>query len=104
MRSEIAPPQKIYTVKYKPWRAANFPILKALYQTIYNIFQERLDRGTLEYYNRLYYNPWFLIKKGIGANPVYRLINIAININRITIKDANLPFSPDAFTKEFAGI
>jgi hypothetical protein len=33
----------------------------------------------------------------------YRLINSATNINRVTIKDANLPFISDKFTKEFAG-
>jgi hypothetical protein len=34
----------------------------------------------------------------------YRLINTVININRVTIKDINLPLSLDEFTEEFAGI
>jgi hypothetical protein len=33
----------------------------------------------------------------------YRLINSATNINRVTIKNANLSFISDKFTKKFAG-
>jgi hypothetical protein len=32
----------------------------------------------------------------------YRLINSATNINRVTIKDANLPSIPNKFTEKFA--
>jgi hypothetical protein len=33
----------------------------------------------------------------------YRLINAAININRVTIKDTNLPPYVNKFSKEFIG-
>jgi len=33
----------------------------------------------------------------------YRLINAAININRVTIRDANLPLYTNEFSKEFIG-
>jgi hypothetical protein len=33
----------------------------------------------------------------------YRLINTVIEINRITLKDTNLPFSINKFLEEFAG-
>jgi len=33
----------------------------------------------------------------------YRLINAAVEMNRRTIRDANLPPSVDEFSKEFAG-
>jgi hypothetical protein len=41
------------------------------------------------------------MKKNNGG---YRLINAAININRVTVKDANLPPAIDEFAEEFAGI
>lgn len=33
----------------------------------------------------------------------YRLVNIAVKLNRITVRDANLPPSADEFSEEFAG-
>jgi hypothetical protein len=65
------------------------------------MLRKRLDRGTLKYCNGSYRNSWFLVKKRIGANFIYRLINIAMNINRVIIKDVNLPPSLNAFTEEF---
>lgn len=47
-----------------------------------------------------YRNPWFLVKKKDGN---YRLINSAININAITIRDAMLPPSADEFSEHVAG-
>ena len=65
------------------------------------MLREQLARGTLEYYKSLYRNLWFLIRKKDSKK--YRLINIAININRVTIRDANLPPYANEFSKEFAG-
>ena len=53
----------ISTMLHKAWQAANFPILKALLPLVIKMFKERLDREVLEYYNRLYRNTWFLVKK-----------------------------------------
>ena len=33
----------------------------------------------------------------------YRLVNVAVELNRVTIQDANLPPSADKFSEEFAG-
>jgi hypothetical protein len=68
------------------------------------MFQKRFDRETLKYCNGSYRNPWFLVKKKIGANFIYRLINIIMNINRVIIKDVN--FSPllNVFTEKFISI
>jgi len=46
-----------------------------------------------------YRNPWFLVKKKEKGK--YRLINTAMEINRVTIRDTNLPPSVDEFFKEF---
>jgi hypothetical protein len=68
------------------------------------MLRKRLDRETLKYCNGSYRNPWFLIKKGTGANFIYRLINAVMNINRVTIKDVNLSPSLNAFAEEFIGM
>ena len=101
IRPEIAPPQKIETVPHTPWQAANFPVPKALQPIVAEMIRDRLKTGILEHCNGPYRNPWFLVKKDNGK---YRLINAAMHINKVTIKDANMPPSADAFAEEFAGM
>ena len=57
--------------------------------------------GLLEDYNKAYRNPWFLVKKKSG---VYYIVDTTIYINKVTIKDANLPPNIDEFSKDFARI
>jgi len=64
------------------------------------MLRERIKNGLLKYYYSLYRNPWFLIKKAIKG---YRLINAAMEMNRVMIRDANLPPQMDEFAKEFVG-
>jgi Integrase zinc binding domain/RNase H-like domain found in reverse transcriptase/Reverse transcriptase (RNA-dependent DNA polymerase) len=101
VRPEVAPPQEIHTVSHEPWQAPSFPVPKALHGVVSEMLRERLKRGILEPCHGPYRNPWFLVKKNNGK---YRLINAAMNINRVTIKDANLPPNPDEFAEEFAGM
>ena len=65
------------------------------------MLKERLDKRILEYSERLYKNPWFLVKKKTPGD--YRLINSATHLNIITRRDVNLLPSIDEFAKEFAG-
>ena len=65
------------------------------------MLKERLDRGVLEYFKGPYRNLWFLVKKKKPRE--YRLINLAIHLNIVTRRDANLPPSINEFTDEFAG-
>ncbi len=46
-----------------------------------------------------YRNPWFLVKKKEKGK--YRLINIIIEINRVIVRDINLPPSINEFFEEF---
>ncbi len=63
------------------------------------MLKERLDRGVLEYSDRPYRNPWFLVKKKkLGE---YRLINLVTHMNAVTRRDVNLPLSVDEFADEF---
>ncbi len=48
-----------------------------------------------------YRNPWFLVKKKEKGK--YYLINTAMKINRVIIRDANLPPFINKFSEEFAG-
>jgi hypothetical protein len=101
IRPEVAPPQEIRTIKHEAWQADNFPILKTLMSKVIEMLKERLERGTLEYSQGLYRNLWFLVtKKEKGA---YRLVIAAIYINKVTIRDANMPPNVDEFSEEFTG-
>lgn len=100
IRPEVTPPLKIDTIDHEPWQAPSFPVPKALKQEVNEMLRERLRNGVLEPCQGPYRNPWFLVKKKNGK---YRLINSATNINRVTIKDANLPPIADEFSEEFAG-
>jgi UDP-N-acetyl-D-mannosaminuronate dehydrogenase len=59
-----------------------------------------VDRGVLELSYSLYCNPWFLVKKKENK---YRLINVAMKMNSVTIRDAYLLPLVDEFLEEFAG-
>ena len=48
-----------------------------------------------------YRNPWFLVKKKEKGK--YHLVNAAIKINRVIVKDINLPPSVNEFSKKFVG-
>jgi hypothetical protein len=75
-----------------------FLIPKALHLVVVRMLRERLKNKVLKYYNSLYWNPWFLVKK---KSSKYRLVNAAIEINKHSIQDANLPPSIDEFSEEF---
>ena len=61
---------------------------------------ERLKRGVLEKCNGPYKNPWFLVAKKLAKT--YKLINAAMKMNSVTLRDANMPLSVDEFLEEFA--
>jgi hypothetical protein len=65
------------------------------------MLKERLNREVLEYSKELYRNPWFLVKKKKPGE--YRLINLAIYLNIIIRRDANLLLFINKFIDEFIG-
>jgi hypothetical protein len=101
VREEISPPVVIHTEKHEPWQAPSFPVPKALQKIVCEMIDERIKAGILEPCLGPYRNPWFLAKKQNGR---YRLINSAIHMNRVTIKDATLPPVADGFSEEFPGL
>ncbi len=98
---EVAPAQNIRTIEHKVWQVLGFQIPKALTLTVIDILQERLKMGVIKPCHGLPRNPWYLIKK--SAPGKYRLVNVAVELNRIIVRDANLPSSADEFSEEFAG-
>jgi hypothetical protein len=46
-----------------------------------------------------YRNLWFLAKKKDKIS--YRLINAIMEMNRVTIRDVNMPLSADEFAEKF---
>ena len=57
--------------------------------------------GIIEPCYGLYRIPWYLVKKSTSGK--YKLINVAVELNRVTVKDANLSFSANVFSEKFAG-
>jgi hypothetical protein len=101
VRSAVAVPQQIRTVPHTAWQAPGFPIPRALTGTVVEMLKDRISSGLLEPCYGPYRNPWFLVKKKSGK---YRMVNAAMNINKVTVRDANLPPSVDEFSEEFAGM
>jgi hypothetical protein len=64
------------------------------------ILKDRINKEILEPYYGFYRNLWFIVKK---KDRKYRLINYAAELNRYTIRDANMPLNVNTFLKEFAG-
>ena len=65
------------------------------------MLQRKLKIGVLEPCYSPYRNPWYLIKKTTSGK--YRLVNLTVELNTVTIRDANLPPSADDLSEEFAG-
>lgn len=98
---DVSPPIPIRTIAHEAWQAPSFPVPKALTEEVRKMVRERLNAGTLEFCHGPYRNPWFLVKK---KDKGYRMINAAMNMNKVTIRDANLPPESDEFAEEFAGM
>ena len=87
------------TSNNKTWHYAGFSILKTLNQTVIEMLNNRVNKEILESCHGPYRNPWFLVKK---KDERYRLVNYAMELNKVTIKNANLPPAVDSFSEEFA--
>jgi RNase H-like domain found in reverse transcriptase/Integrase zinc binding domain len=101
IRPEVAPPQEIRTIDHKAWQTPNFPVPRALMGKVVDMLKERLERGTMEYSQGPYRNPWFLVAKKEKGE--YRLVVAAMKMNGVTVRDGNLPPQVDEFAEEFAG-
>jgi len=72
-----------------------------LEKTAIDMLRERVDNRIFERSHGPYRSPWFLVKKSSGR---YRIVNAALQLNAVTIKDANMPPSTDELSEEFSGM
>ena len=85
---------------HKVSQAFDFLILKTLKFIVVNMLQKRISVEFLKSCFESYRNSWFLIDKKIKNK--YRMINVAMNMNEVIIRDVNLSFNVEEFSKEFA--
>jgi hypothetical protein len=100
IRSKITSFMKIRTMFHEAWQIFEFQILKALIEIVAEMIKNRIKNDVLELCYELYRNPWFLMKK--KTKEKYHLINVALKMNRLIIRDANLFFAMNEFSKKFA--
>ena len=101
VRPEVTPPVEIRTIPHKAWQVPGFQIPRSLNDVVAEMIKERLRNKILEPCYGPYRNPWFLVKKKEPGK--YRLVNAALEMNKVTIRDANLPPSVDDFSEQFSG-
>jgi hypothetical protein len=65
------------------------------------MLNDRIKRDILKKSENPYRNLWFLTKKKDKIS--YRLINAAMKINRVIIRNINIPLSTNEFAEEFFG-
>ena len=102
VRSEIIKDQKIRTMSHKVWQILDFSVSKILKFIVVNMLQKQINVKLLKSCFESYRNSWVLINKKIKNK--YQMINIAMNMNEIIIRNINLPFNVEEFSKEFTKI
>src|SRR5438045_3771946 len=65
------------------------------------MLNECIKSRILEPCQRSYRNSWFLIKK---MSEKYQIVNAAMNMNKITIRDVNLSLNCEDFTEDFVSM
>ena len=83
IRPEVVPPQVIRTVPHTAWQARSFHVPKALEGKDIKLMNNRIKKGILKFCSEPYRNLFFLVGKKKPRE--YRLINIAMNYNQVTI-------------------
>ena len=92
--------QKTRTMPYKVWQILDFLVLKTLKLVVVNMLQKQINVKLLKSCFESYRNLWFLIDQKVKNK--YWMINVAMNMNKIIIRDVNLSFNVEKFSKEFA--
>jgi hypothetical protein len=100
IRSKVSSLMKIRTMSHEVWQILEFQILKALTEIVAKMIRNRIKNDVLEFCYESYRNFWFFVKK--KKKEKYRLINVALKMNRVIIRDANLFSAIDEFSEKFA--
>jgi hypothetical protein len=100
VRSKVTSLMKIRTMSHEAWQILEFQILKALIEIVAKMIKNRIKSDVLKLCYESYRNSWFLVKK--KKKKKYRLINVALKMNWIIIRDANLLSAIDEYSEKFA--
>ncbi len=90
--------QQIRTILHDAWQTFNFSISKTLHQIIIDMLKNQIKHDILKSCHDSYQNLWFLIKKKFNQ---YHMINAAMNMNKIIIRDIDLFSDVNEFFEEF---
>jgi hypothetical protein len=77
----------------------NFSISRGFKEKVIEMLNDRIKKGILERSENPYRNLWFLAKKKDKIS--YRLVNAIMKMNRVIIRDINMPPSADEFAENF---
>ncbi len=94
----VSSSQQIWTISHDAWQTLNFSVFKTLHQIIIDMLKKQIKHDILKSCHDSYWNFWFLIKKKFNQ---YHMINAAMNMNKIIIRDVNLLSDVNEFFKEF---
>jgi hypothetical protein len=100
IKHEVASSAEIRIISHKAWQSSEFQILKALINVMTDMIKERMQNEILESCHESYRNLWFLMKK--KKKEKYRLVNVALKMNKVIIRDVNLSSSMNEFFENFA--
>ena len=92
--------QKIQIMSHKVWQIFDFSASKILKFLVVKMLQERINVGFLKSCFEFYYNFWLLINKKVKNK--YQMINIIMNMNETIIRNINLSFNVEEFSKQFS--
>lgn len=65
------------------------------------MLQKKLKMSVIKPGHGPHQNPLYLVKKSTLGK--YRLVNVAVKLNSVTVRDANLYSSTNEFSEKFAG-
>ncbi|KAE8223383.1 hypothetical protein CF319_g3572 [Tilletia indica] len=100
LKPEYADPYIIKTIPHQPWIGKNIPLPKSKMTEIHEIYKEQLRNGDLEPSDSPYCTPHFFVQKKDGK--LRKVVDLS-ELNRVTIRDANVPPNIVEFTEQLAG-
>ncbi|KAE8216652.1 hypothetical protein CF326_g9675, partial [Tilletia indica] len=100
LSSQYADPYEIRTISHQPWIGKTIPLPKAKMTEIMEIYKDQLKNGDLEQSDSPYVTPHFFVEKKSGS--MRKVVDMSA-LNKVTIRDANIPPNIVEFTEQLAG-
>ncbi|KAE8221623.1 hypothetical protein CF326_g8523, partial [Tilletia indica] len=97
---QYADPYEIRTISHQPWIGKTIPLPKAKMTEIMEIYKDQLKNGDLEQSDSPYVTPHFFVEKKSGS--MRKVVDMSA-LNKVTIRDANIPPNIVEFTEQLAG-